>query len=178
VQTFRTMTDLVPQAIRDLLAFYKERYADARFGDLDVTVLESAVGSIDEAAQAVVQAEETLQAARANFREVEIEISQKAARALSFLKIYVDGDPEPLSKLDLIAAAMPSARRKGKGTAEADASPAGEVRQRRPRKSKANDEPVPVLDAAVEADAEALLVAPSESRASKLDDADSVAAAE
>jgi hypothetical protein len=172
------MTDLVPQAIRDLLAFYKERYADARFGDLDVSVLESAVGSIDEAAQAVVQAEEGLHAARANFREVETEISQRAARALSFLKIFVDGDPEPLSKLDLIAAAMPSARRKGKASAEAEAAPAGEVRQRRTRKSKASDEPVPILDAIVEADADALLVAPNETRVTALGATVTVADAE
>ena len=156
VQVFSSMTDLVPQAIRDLLAFYKERYADTRFGDLDVTVLERAVSSIDEAAKAVVQAEEALSAAQADFRDLEVEISQKAVRALSFLKIFVEGDPEPLSKLDLIAAAMPAARRRTRGNADAEA-PAGEPRQRRTRKSKHSDEPVVPLGSEVEADADALL---------------------
>jgi hypothetical protein len=174
VQTFSPMTDLVPQAIRDLLAFYKERYANARFGDVDVSVLERAVGSIDEAAQAVMQAEEALSAARASFRDVEVEISQKAARALSFLKIFVDGDPEPLSKLDLIAAAMPGVRRKGKGGTDAEPVP-GEPRQRRSRKAK-NDQPVPALDPIVEEDADALLVAPVDVSVTKT--LETVAAAE
>ena len=177
VQVFSPMTDLVPQAIRDLLVFYKERYADARFGDLDVTVLEHAVSSIDEAAKAVVQAEEALGAARANFRDVECEISQKAVRALSFLKIFVEGDPEPLSKLDLIAAAMPAARRRMKGSADAEA-PTGEPRQRRIRKSKHSDEPVVPLDSDVEADANALLTPPNQDRAPKQAVATTVAAAE
>ncbi len=133
------MTDLVPQAIRDLLAFYKERYPETRFGDVDVGVLQSAVDSIDEAAQAVVQAEETLAAARASFRDVEVEISQKAARAVSFLKIFVDGDEEPLAKLEAIAASMPATRRKPKVSASDAEMGSGEPRQRRGRKSKGSD---------------------------------------
>jgi hypothetical protein len=161
------MTDLVPQAIRDLLAFYKDRYPEARFGDLDVSVLQQAVDSIDEAAQLVVQAEEAVAAARASFRDVEVEISQKAARALSFLKIFVDGDEEPLAKLEAISASMPATRRKAKSSGDAEAG-SGEPRQRRTRKSKNSDEYAAAqassaevsLDPVMEADIEALLTEP------------------
>ena len=161
------MTDLVPQAIRDLLAFYKERYPDARFGDLDVTVLQSAVDSIDLEAKSVVKAEEALAVARASYREVEVEISQKAARALSFLKIFVDGDAEPLAKLELIAASMPATRRKAKAGADAETTASGEPRQRR-RRAKNGEEAAQVagveltIDPVLEADSAALVTDASE----------------
>jgi hypothetical protein len=139
------MTDLVPQAIRDLLTFYKERYPEARFGDVDVGVLQSAVDSIDEAAQAVVRAEEALAATRASFRDVEVEISQKAARALSFLKIFVDGDEEPLAKLEAIAASMPATRRKPKVSVGDPEIGSVEPRPRRGRKPKGSDESAAAL---------------------------------
>ena len=171
MQAFSPMTDLVPQAIRDLLAFYKERYPDARFGDLDVTVLQSAVDSIDLEAQSVVKAEEALAAARASYREVEVEISQKAARALSFLKIFVDGDAEPLAKLELIAASMPATRRKLKAGADSDTA-SGEPRQRR-RRAKNSEEAAEVasvelvIDPVLEADSAALVTQASETEASE-----------
>lgn len=143
------MTDLVPQAVRDLLAFYTERYPEVRFGDLDINLLKRAVESIDEAAKEVVAAEEAVAQARANFRSIEGELSQKAGRTLSFLKIFVDGDEEQLALLDAIAMAMPASRKKAKAPSEAASS---EPRQRRPRKSKnAENAAETSADAAIEA---------------------------
>jgi hypothetical protein len=144
------MTDLVPQAVRDLLAFYTERYPEVRFGDLDISLLKRAVESIDEAAKEVVAAEEAVAQARVQFRAIESELSLKAGRTLSFLKIFVDGDEEQLATLDAIAMAMPAARRKSK--ASSDAAATGEPRQRRPRKSKNVESPAETnADAAIEA---------------------------
>jgi hypothetical protein len=128
------MTDLVPQAVRDLLAFYSERYPEVRFGDLDISVLKRAVEVIDEAAKEVIAAEEALAQARQAFRGQEAELAAKAGRTLSFLKIFVDGDEEQLAQLEAISLAMPATRRRAKSTG--DAAGSGEPKQRRPRKSK------------------------------------------
>jgi hypothetical protein len=135
------MTDLVPQAVRDLLAFYSERYPEVRFGDLDISVLKRAVEVIDEAAKEVITAEEALAQARQAFRGQEAELAAKAGRTLSFLKIFVDGDEEQLARLEAISLAMPAMRRRSKSTGDASAS--GEPKQRRPRKSKNADANAP-----------------------------------
>lgn len=144
------MSELVPQAVRDLLAFYNEHCPEVRFGDLDIRVLERAVESIDEAAQRVIEAEEAVAQARAQFREVESGILVKATRTLSFLKIFVEDDEAQQAKLDAIANGLPSGRRKAKAAAAGGSS---EPRQRRPRKSKSAesaDSEVSALDAALE----------------------------
>lgn len=132
------MSELVPQAVRDLLAFYTETCPEVRFGDLDLRVLERAVASIDEEAQKVIEAEEAVAQARAQFREVESGLLVKANRTLSFLKIFVDEDPEQQAKLEAIGNGLPGGRRKAKA-ASADAA-SGEPRQRRTRKSKKAEE--------------------------------------
>lgn len=134
----RRMSELVPQAVRDLLAFYTENCPEVRFGDLDLRVLERSVESIDEAAQKVIEAEEAVAQARAQFREVESGLLVKANRTLSFLKIFVDEDPEQQAKLEAISNGLPGGRRKAK--AAADAAGSGEPRQRRTRKSKKAEE--------------------------------------
>jgi hypothetical protein len=127
------MSDLVPQAVRDLLAFYTENYPEIRFGDLDIRVLERAVESIDEAAKDVIAAEEAVTQARTQFRGIEAELLAKAARTLSFLKIFVDDDTAQLAKLEAISQGLPGGRRKPKGDPAAGAV---EPRQRRARKSR------------------------------------------
>jgi uncharacterized protein YPO0396 len=129
------MTDSVPHAVRDLLAFYAECHPEARFGDLDIGALQCTVKSIEEAAKKVISAEEAVAQSREQFRSIEAEMTVKAGRILSFLKIHVEGDDVQLARLEAISNAMPSARRKTKTSA--DATPiAGETRQRHPRKSK------------------------------------------
>jgi hypothetical protein len=129
------MTDVVPHAVCDLLAFYAECHPEARFGDLDIGALQCTVKSIEEAAKKVISAEEAVAQSREQFRSIEAEMTVKAGRILSFLKIHVEGDDVQLARLEAISNAMPSARRKTKTSAEATPI-ADETRQRHPRKSK------------------------------------------
>lgn len=129
------MTDIVPHAVRDLLAFYAECHPEARFGDLDIGALQCAVKTMEDAAKKVISAEDVVAQAREQFRGIEAEMAVKAGRILSFLKIHVEGDDVQLAQLVAISNAMPTARRKSKASADATPS-AGEPRQRRPRKSK------------------------------------------
>jgi len=151
------MSDLVPQAVRDLLAFYTERYPEVRFADLDIDVLKHAVESIDAAAKALTIAEETAAHAREQFQNSEAELSGKARRTLSFLKIHVEGDEEQLAMLEAISAAMPVARRKSKASIDGT-SDTGEPRKRRTRKNKdsaeTSNELLPNPDSALEAASE------------------------
>jgi hypothetical protein len=172
------MTDLVPQAVRDLLAFYTERYPEVRFGDLDLAVLSRAVESIDEAAKEVLAAEEAVAAARAQFRGIESELTQKAVRALSFLKIFVDGDAEQLAALDAIAMAMPATRRKTKAAADAGSGEAPKRRTRKSRNAEGTENEADTKDAEASAAVEAELekAGLSESELSDLGIAETLAA--
>jgi hypothetical protein len=157
------MSELVPQAVRDLLAFYTEQCPEVRFGDLDVRVLERSIASIDEAAEKVIAAEQAVAEARAEFRNNETELLTKVGRTLSFLKIFVEDDEERLAKLDAIQSALPAGgRRKAKAT-NANGAPS-ETRQRRPRKSKAEADPnaQAETDRAIEAALEAAGLADEE----------------
>ncbi len=133
------MTDLVPQAIRDLLAFYAERHPEARFGEMDISLLQGSVASIDEAASDVIAAEAAVVRARERFRDIETDLSAKAARVLSFLKIHVEGDEEQLAELEAIGGSLPATRRRSKASSDATAA-SDEPRQRRPRKAKSVDD--------------------------------------
>ena len=89
-----------------------------------------------------------------HFEKSEAELSGKARRTLSFLKIHVECDEEQLAMLEAISAAMPSVRRKSKASTDGT-SDTGEPRKRHPRKSKdsveTGSEPVPNPDGAFEA---------------------------
>jgi hypothetical protein len=135
------MTDLVPQAFRDLLDFYTENHAEARFGDLDVSALQQAIASIDEAAGEVQAAEAALAQAKEHFRDVEAELLAKAGRAVSFLKIYVEQNADQVAQLEAIGSAIVAQRRKGKPGADTASAAPVEPRQRRTRKAKASITP-------------------------------------
>jgi len=139
------MSELVPQAIHDLLAFYTEFHADARFGDFDLSTLQQAVESTDEPAQLVIAAEEAAAQAREQFRIVETELLGKAGRAVAFLKLHVDGDAAQLEQLEAIGSALTANRRKVKSGAE-PMTAASEPRQRRSRKGKNDSEASSVVD--------------------------------
>ena len=159
------MTDLVPQAVRDLLVFYTEHYPEVRFADLDISVLKHAVESIDAAAKALTIAEEAAAQAREQFQNSEAELSVKARRTLSFLKIHVEGNEVQLAKLEAISMAMTAARRKSKASADVP-SGMGEPRKRRTRKSKDSADTISDLlsnpDSALEATSERAVTSASE----------------
>jgi len=129
------MSELVPQAIHDLLAFYTEFHSDARFGDFDLSSLQQAVESTDEPAQLVIAAEAAAAQAREQFRIVETELLGKAGRAVAFLKLHVEGKTAQMEQLEAISSDLIAHRRKVRSGAEP--TPAtGEPRQRRSRRSK------------------------------------------
>jgi hypothetical protein len=128
----------VPQSIRDLLDFYTQNHADARFGDLDISALQQAVLTIDAAAHEVELAEAAVTQAREQFREMEAELFSKANRTISFLKIHVEQDSAQLAQLEAIGSGIAAHRRKAKPAAETTAAATTEPRQRRTRKAKAS----------------------------------------
>lgn len=150
------MTDLVPQAVRDLLAFYAEHCPEERFGDLDITVLKRTVESIDGAAKDLIAAEHAVEIAREQFRGFEAELSSKAGRTLAFLKIFVEGSESQLAELEAIGAAMPAARRKSKTSAD-EGLAKGEPRKRRGRKGKKHAEAADESESGTERTIEAAL---------------------
>jgi hypothetical protein len=132
------MNELVPQSIRDLLDFYSQNHADARFGDLDISALQQAVQTIDAAAHEVELAEAAVAQAREQFRDMEAELFTKANRTISFLKIHVEQDSAQLAQLESISSGIAAHRRKAKPTTETAAAATAEPRQRRTRKEKAS----------------------------------------
>jgi hypothetical protein len=139
------MSELVPQAIHDLLAFYTEFHSDARFGDFDIATLQQAVESTDEPAQLVIAAEEAAAQAREQFRIVEAELLAKAGRAVAFLKLHVEGEPAQMEQIESIGSALIAHRRKVKSSTEPTLA-TGEPRQRRSRKSKNDIEASPGIE--------------------------------
>jgi hypothetical protein len=133
------MADLVPHALLDLLAFYTKCHPEARFGEFDIETLQCTIKAIDDAAKKVIAAEEALSQTREQFRGVEAEMTVKASRVLSFLRIHVEGDEQQLAQLEAISNAMPSARRKPKTNADAVPGTGG-PRRGRPRKNKILEE--------------------------------------
>lgn len=146
------MSELVPQAVRDLLAFYTERHPDVRFGDVDVAFLQNAIESIGDSASAVIAAQEAVTKARADFAVAEGELVHKANRVLSFLNLFVEGNEEQKAELEAIAQAMPGAARRKPKSAK-DGAETGEPRKRRTRTRKPTEESVAAdqaLSAAIE----------------------------
>ncbi|GEM_PF-3566251 len=130
------MTELVPQSFRELLDFYTDCYPDARFGDLDVTALHQALAELEASAAAVEEAESALARAREDFGNAEAAVLGKAARALSFLKIHVEGNASQSEQLEAIGAELSGQRRRSKLAADNSAAILPEARQRRTRRTK------------------------------------------
>lgn len=138
VQVFSSMTEIVANPIRDLLSFYAEHHPEARFGELDISVLEEAVATLSEAETKIAAAEAALGQARDNYRQLETELLTKASRVMSFLKLHVQGNEEQSALLDSINLDGTTKKRARAG-AEAS-SGSGEPRQRRSRKAKPSPE--------------------------------------
>lgn len=132
------MTETVANPIRDLLSFYAEHHPEARFGELDISVLEEAVATLSEAEKKIEAAEAALSQARDNYRQVEAELLTKASRVMSFLKLHVQGNEEQSALLDGINLDG-STKRRARAGAEASGG-SGEPRQRRSRKAKPSTE--------------------------------------
>lgn len=105
--------------LRELLAIYAEKYVEVRFPGLDLAVLEGAADQVGQAVAKVIEAEAAVERLREEVRAAEGELNQKAARALSFLKVYVEGDEAEYARLDGLTQALlarPRARRAAEST--------------------------------------------------------------
>lgn len=129
------MSDHLSAPMRELLALYAEKYAQIRFPDLDLGRLQASAEGLGTALERVAEAEATVATLREQARLLEGELTQKAARAIAFLKVYVEGDDTEYARLDALTLALltrPRARKpeptgitertrgrpkKGKGTA-------------------------------------------------------------
>lgn len=137
----QVMHEDLPAPLRELLALYAERYADVRFPGLDLAALESSAEDVEQAVAKVVQAQAEVDALRERVRSAELELTQKAARALSFLKVYVEGDESAYARLDALTQAL-LARPRVRRPAEAGAAGAHPDRVRgRGRKPKPTTAP-------------------------------------
>jgi hypothetical protein len=118
------MHEQLPAPLRELLALYAEKYADLQFPGLDLAVLESAARQVEQSVAKVVQAQAEVDILFEGVRAAELELTQKAARALSFLKVYVEGDESEYARLDALTQALlarPRVRRPGDSSAGASA---------------------------------------------------------
>ncbi len=104
------MTSPVPDNIHDFIGLYASQFPELRFPELDLTVLEQGVRGVESAQGRVAEAEAALEAARADLNEAMTELSHKAYRALSFLKLYAQDDEEALARLDAVVLARPTRR--------------------------------------------------------------------
>ncbi len=107
------MASPVPDNISDFISLYASQFAELRFPELDLAVLEQSLRGVELAQSRVSEAEAALETARGDLNESMTELSHKAYRALCFLKLYAQDDEEALARLDAVVLARPT-RRLGK----------------------------------------------------------------
>jgi hypothetical protein len=129
------MNDHLAAPLREVLDLYAEHYSDVRFPDLDLDILRSAADDVAAAAAEVAAAEASIAPLRERAKAVEAELTQKVVRALSFLKVYVEGDEEQYARLDALTVALLASRRAARKIADPASAPTAE-RPRRGRKPK------------------------------------------
>lgn len=134
------MHEQLPAPLRELLALYAEKYADVHFPGLDLATLQSAAGQVEQAVAKVVEAQAEVDALREHVKTAELELAQKAARALSFLKVYVEGDEVEYARLDALTQAL-LARPRVRKPPEASAGANAERVRGRGRRSKVDVNP-------------------------------------
>ena len=130
------MNDHLAAPVRELLALYEEEYSDVRFPELDLAVLQAAAADVEQAMVKVAAAEASIEPLREQVKVIEGELTQKVARALAFLKVFVEGDEAAYARLDVLTQALLARRSPRRATTDS-AAPSGE-RARRGRKPKAN----------------------------------------
>jgi hypothetical protein len=130
------MNDHLAAPVREVLALYAEKYSEVRFPELDLAVLEAAAADVERAVAKVAEAEASIEPLREQAKAVEAELTQKVARAIAFLKVYVEGDEAEYARLDALTQALLT-RRGPRRSVENAAAPNGE-RARRGRKPKAS----------------------------------------
>jgi hypothetical protein len=128
---------MIPAPVQTLLDLFTTSLADVRFADVDGPTMARHAAAVEAAADRVAAAQSALDAARGVLQESQDALLQCAQRALSYARVYADGN-EGLSQ-ELEAIALPRAARRSRlGDAPLDPEPAMAPRPRgRPRKTPA-----------------------------------------
>ncbi|HMA92546.1 MAG TPA: hypothetical protein VKP30_07660 [Polyangiaceae bacterium] len=126
------MNDHLSAPVRELLALYAEKYAELRFPDLDLGRLQSSAGELAAALEKVDEAEASVNALREQARIIEADLTQKAARTIAFLKVYIEGDESEYARLDALTLALLTRPRARKP----ESAGAGERTRGRPKKAR------------------------------------------
>jgi hypothetical protein len=120
--------DVTPMLARQVIDLYADELADVRFPDLDLAALRVAQEALQAAQLEVERMEDELASARAALEHAAEHLNGKAERALSYARIFAQGDAALAPKVAEIGRKRPAADGGGNG-----ASPA----KRRGRRSKA-----------------------------------------
>jgi len=112
------MVSPIPPAVQQVLDVYESNLPLVKFGDLEATVLADAAEEVVLAATALERAEVALEAARVTFQEKQEILLQKAQRALAYVRVYADGDPDLAARVDQIS--LPRSSRRSQKTDVAD----------------------------------------------------------
>ena len=131
------VTTPIAAPVHALLDLFARELSAVRFPDVDRDVLAEGAARVEEAALAVVAAELALAAARTALTEAQDNLHGRAQRALSYARVFADGNPDLRAQLDAIALPRATAAIRPDGTAP--------KKRGRPRKTP---EPVPAARAA------------------------------
>jgi hypothetical protein len=119
-----------------VLELYAEALPDVRFPDLDLAALEALVEEVRDAQEEVDRAESELQDAKERLAARGAALHARAERALSYARIYADGNPELSARVDAVR------KQPGENTESAP--------KKRGRPRKGHEGQLDVLDVAAE----------------------------
>ena len=92
-----------PEAVQAVLELFKGPLADVRFADVDAQGLESVAADVERAAVAVQEQEARLAALRLALVERQDALLSLAQRALSYARVYAEGDEALTTRLNAIS---------------------------------------------------------------------------
>jgi hypothetical protein len=127
-------SDALTPFSREVLELYASELADVRFPDLDLEALRALADAVGEAQEAADAIEEQLAEARQRVAERNATLLARAERALSYARIYAEGNRALTTRIEAI-----------RGTSEPAPTP-----KKRGRPPKSSPAQLDVLDNAAE----------------------------
>ena len=108
------LADLEARKAR-LLALFEGPLTGVRFPDVDADILSAHAKTAGEAAVRVEALRAQLEQARGVLEEEERKLELRLDRALAYLRVYAEGNPELATQLEpALPAVVPPARRRGR----------------------------------------------------------------
>ncbi len=124
--------EAVPAPVRAVMELFGAELKGVKFPGLDAAHLADGAAKVRERVEEVTLAEEALATARAALEQAQETLSQTAARALAYARIYAETDEALLQKVEGLA--LPRAPRRPASLGPAE--PPGEAPKRRGRPPK------------------------------------------